>query len=142
MSQNPEVSNQRGTARSSRFGGANGSYRIFKRGIVANEVLPAADINEGTIVGDRFEKCLWAIQMPAGVTSYDVHLLRWVSCTKENGTEIIPGFWVDEGATTFTRSAVIRQYVHGDALGLYIAAVAGVFGSGFIVLRKGITTRS
>lgn len=139
---NVEVSNSRAQTRSSRFGGALGSYRIFKRGITTNESAPTADINQGTIVGDRYEECLWVIEKPAAVTTFTVHFLRWVSVVSKTGDEIIPGFWVEESSTVSTKHLAQRQYVMGDALAVYIDGIAGATGTGFVVMRKGLVKRS
>lgn len=141
--QNVEVSNSRSQTRSGRFGGLLGSYRIYKRGITANETAPADDQRLGTNVGDRYEECLWAFKKPPLVTSYSVTFLRWVSCVTDQGAEIIPGFWVQEAAVTgLTGHYTHRQLVSGDYLACYVSGIVGATGDGFIVLRKGLSRRA
>jgi hypothetical protein len=134
---NPEVSNARGIAKHARYGGLLGSYRIYKRGIVADET-PPTDEREGTVIGDRFEECLWAIEMPPGIVTYDVHILRWIIAVDANGNPVDAGYWSEEDTYTATANSTAFQYVCGDRLALYIDATAGVFGPGFIIRRKGV----
>jgi hypothetical protein len=140
---NVEVSNSRGQTRSSRFGGALGSYRIFKRAITANEAAPADDINQGTIVGDRYEECLWIVQKPAAVTAYTVHFLRWATVVNDKGEEIVAGFWVqDKTVVVGALHLAERQFIMGDALSVYIDGIVGATGAGFVIMRKGLVKRA
>lgn len=135
--QNVEVANARGIGKHGRYGGQLGTYRIYKRNILADESVPT-DVREATVVGDRFEECRWVVKKPAGITTYDAHFLRWAVVLDKEGNEIIAGEYVEEDVVTVTESLVFDQYVNGDRLACYIDATAGAFGAGFIILRKGI----
>ena len=139
--QNPEDANSRGIAKHSRYGGSLGTYRIHRRDIVANETVPT-DVRAAAVVGDRYEECRWVIQMPPTITAFSIHFLRWVVVLKPTGEEVIPGFYVEEEVVNATESLVVDQFVNGDRLACYIDNTTGNFGSGFVILRKGVNKHS
>lgn len=142
MPENPNLSSTPGHARSSRYGGSHGSYRVFKRGITANESAPTT-IEQGTRLHHRFDQCRWAIQKPPSVTAYDVHFMRWVSVVDDEGNDVIAGYYVEEdSATGLSDHLVADQDNNGDVLSIYIDGIAGGTGSGFVVMRKGVSKRA
>lgn len=107
-------------------------YKVYKRGVTAAMSAPTLKGN-GVNVKDPY--AVWGIVKPAGITSYDYQIWRYVRWTYQDEEQ---GAWImDEEVIGATASAAYVQPTYGDPVAVRVLTLAGAAGTGFTLLYKG-----
>jgi len=113
------------------FGGKKGVWLVLRKEINADESAPTTKLQ--CIQAPTYERMKFAVEVPAGVTAYTVHIGRWIE-TEDKG-QAIDG-WFEEQVHSKNVSATFDVELARDPVGIYVDNIVGTPASSIHILYQ------